>query len=53
MRMHLHSAAPMPGRESAAAVAAVVDDVLEAVHQEGNTAKADADAETEGPCTAN
>lgn len=47
--MHLHRAAPMPGRQAAAAVAAVVDDVLEAVHEEGDTAEADAEAETEGP----
>ena len=49
MRVHLHGAAAVPGGESAAAVAAVVDDVLEAVHEEGDAAEADADAETEGP----
>lgn len=51
MRMHLHGAAAMPSSESAAAVAAVVDDVLEAIHEEGDAAEADADAEAEGPCT--
>lgn len=49
--VHLHRAAPMPGRQAAAAVAAVVDDVLEAVHEEGDAAEADAEAETEGPGT--
>jgi len=42
----------MPGSQSAAAVAAVVDDVLKAVHDEGDEAEAEAaDAETEGPGT--
>lgn len=51
MCVHLHRAAPMPGRQAAAAVAAVVDDVLEAGHEEGDAAEAGAHAETEGPGT--
>lgn len=49
--MHLSRAAAMPRREQYAAAAALVRDVLEAVHDVRNTAEAAQAAQAEGPGT--
>ena len=47
--MHLGRTAAMPSRQQHAAAAALVRDVLEAVHDVGDAAQTAQAAETEGP----
>ena len=48
--VNFSGAASVPGGEEHAAATALVLDVLERVHEVGNAAQAEAEAETGGPC---
>lgn len=49
--MHLGRSAPVPGREQNTAAAALVRDILEAIHDVGNTSQTAEAAKTKSPGT--